>query len=408
MLPRLRDPDPGVRAAAIACLASHGGAEALAAARDNLSEMLSDGDPVVRAEAAKSLGSIREPLFQEQVVQLLYDSDSAVVRGAIAAVRRRSVRDGFNPLYLPSLISLLQQRRLKHDAREALVALGETAVPALVHFMNDPGEPVWVRRAIPKALSAIGTEVASNALVAALAEAQDGFLRRKLVEAVTSLPVGARAAVARELRREAGRYFAAFRHLSVLHPGLENRLAGPLIAWREEDAPDLLERLLAERMTDSVCLLFALLGILHPAEHLRAAHHTLVTGPATLRGHALELLDNTLEGEVKQDVLLVVGDASLSARLREAARLFGPGPADAAEAIFQHLDPAAEGDQTGFCIAALYAVHRGQIEPAYERARALAEQGSSHFVRETASWVLARRRGTASGASRQARRESKP
>jgi hypothetical protein len=224
--------------------------------------------------------------------------------------------------------------------------------------------------------------------------------------------VGARAAVsrtvAREIRREAGRYFAAFRHLSVLHPGLESRLAGPLIAWREEDAPDLLERLLAERMTDSVCLLFALLGILHPAEHFRAAHHTLVTGPATLRGHALELLDNTLEGEVKHDVLLVVGDAPLSARLREAARLFGPGPADAAAAIFQHLDPAAEGDQTGFCIAALYAVHRGQIEPAYERASALAEQGSSSFVRETASWVLARRRGTANGASRQARRESTP
>lgn len=395
MVPRLRDPDPGVRAAAIACLADHGGAEALEAASEHLVEMLSDGDPSVRAEAAKALGSIADPLFQEHLIRLLYDPDSTVVREAIASMGRRTGRDGFNPLYLPGLVTLLQRRRLKHDAREAIVGLGESAVPALVHFMNDPDEPIWVRRAIPKALAAIGTEAAVEGIVSALATARDGFLRRKSVEALAALPEEMRSraadAVGKEIHREAGRYFAAFRSLAVLAPGIQEKLQGPLAGWEEEDAPDLLESLLAERMEDSVQLIFRLLAIRHPPEHVRSAHHTLVDGPVALRGHALEFLDNTLEGEVRRDVFLVVGDEPLATRWRAAEGLFGPPPGSRRDVVERYLTARAEGDRAGLCAAALYTVHRDRIDELYPRAEALVDESESAFVREAAEWVLRRR-----------------
>ena len=65
------------------------------------------------------------------------------------------------------LISLLENRRLKADAREALVAFGESVIPILVHFMNDPGESILVRRALPMTLARIDAPGTVEALVAA-------------------------------------------------------------------------------------------------------------------------------------------------------------------------------------------------------------------------------------------------
>ena len=68
MLPRLTDPDPGIRAAAIACVANHGDTPMTESARAALSDMLSDSAPATRAEAAKAMGTIREPRFRTALI----------------------------------------------------------------------------------------------------------------------------------------------------------------------------------------------------------------------------------------------------------------------------------------------------------------------------------------------------
>ena len=56
---------------------------------------------------AKALGAIQEPELQDQIIRLLYDPEPEVVRETIAAIRSvASARDGFNPMYVPTLISL--------------------------------------------------------------------------------------------------------------------------------------------------------------------------------------------------------------------------------------------------------------------------------------------------------------
>ena len=165
MSERLHDPDPRMRAAALSFLVRLEQANLRDDALSILGEMIADGDPLVRTEGARALADIEEKDCQAELVQLLYDRDPTVVRQAIEAVLRRAERCYTNPIYVPILVSHLRHRKLKHDARDALVAFGEKAVPALQHFMNDDGEDIWVRRALPKTLARIGGPLAIEALL---------------------------------------------------------------------------------------------------------------------------------------------------------------------------------------------------------------------------------------------------
>jgi AAA family ATP:ADP antiporter len=113
MLPRLAEADPAVRAAAVACLANLEDETTARRAGEVLMDLLRDADSRVRCEAARALGAVHEPHYQGELVGLLYDPDLAVVREAVAAIRRRVARDGFRALYVPSLVSRLHDRRVR-------------------------------------------------------------------------------------------------------------------------------------------------------------------------------------------------------------------------------------------------------------------------------------------------------
>ncbi len=327
-------------------------------------------------------------------MQLLYDGDPEVVRGAISAIRRRAAHDPFSPVYVPSLVALLASRRLKQEAREALVALGEPVVPTLVHFLKDPDEQPWVRRAIPKTLARIESDDGIEGLLEALPSEDDSFLRRKLIEALAGLPVERQGAVPRdrvesEIHREARRYFDSLATLCSLGLPRRGGVVHGLVSWQDEE-PSLLERLLAERMEQCASSLFELLTLLYPARDIRAAEATLLQGPAALKGHSLEYLDNTLQGVVKRDTLLVVGDDPLAEKMRRAESLFGVRATSKVEALETLLSHTGEGDRSKLVTGALYTVHAERVSELFPRSEQLAEESSDRFVRETATWVMVR------------------
>jgi AAA family ATP:ADP antiporter len=398
MLPRLKEADAGVRAAAVACLANYGGDEMLKVATSSLSDLLSDADNEVRAEGARALGAIHEPRFQERLVQLLYDRDPRVVREAIAAVRRRVARDGFNPLYVPTLISLLQSRRVKHEAREALVAFGEPALPALTHFMGDTDEPIWVRRALPRTIAKIGTLAAAASLSERLAGTFDPFLRRKLIDAFALLPEAIRRTadvkiIDEQIQREARSYLQGFIDLQALGFLEKGHLEGPRVVWSSETfEPSLVEKLLAERLEDHLHNLFGLLLVTQPARDVWAAYRSLTGGSVALRTHALEYLDNTLTGEVRRAVFAVIGDQTLDEKLNLAAKHFGAEMRSKISTLDKMLnEPEAPDAQENYLTpAALYTIHADRITDLYSRVRDLAKNASDPFVSETAAWVFRR------------------
>lgn len=402
MLPRLREADPRVRAAAVACLLTEGDVSSRTRARDALAEMMSDGEPRARAEAASALGAVPEPDLQAELLRLLYDPSPRVARAAIAAVERRVSRDGWQPLYAPTLVALLRNRRLKHDAREALVTFGERVVPALVHFLDDPEEDLWVRRALPRTLARIGTAGALEALLASLSRADDSFLRHKLIEAIVECRTRAgvalgHAAVEGQIRVEARRYFQALGELADLGFDGRGRLEGPRVVWDDErPEPSFLHRCLAERADDSLRNLFGLLSTLLPARDVRAVHRSLLGADRALRARALEYLDNTLSGELRRLVFAVVDDRPLPEKRRLASRTFGLAGGSRQAVVARYLEERAEARPTearrAFALAALDAVCTERLEPLYPRVVALAASAEDPWVREAAAWVALRLR----------------
>ena len=398
MLPRLRDPDLGVRAAAISCLANHGATGQIEEAEGALRDLLSDHSPEVRREAALALGAIDDPKLSAELVALLYDSEPLVVREAVVAVRRRVERTGYNPIYVATLASLLHDRQVKHEARETLIALGEPAAPALAYFLADPDEAIWVRRALPMTLARIGSTAAVEALLEAGLQTGDAFLRRKVLAAVATLPAHQRGkveakAVHDQIRIEAGRYLQALADLCSL--GLERigRLEGPLVVWDDgSEPPDLLDRLLAERLADHLLNMFRLLSLNHPGKGLQEAHGSLVAGSPALRIAALEYLDNLLSGVERRDVFAVIGDNVLDERLEVAARSYGTvvGSVDVTLARMLEGEGLDRDDRRDLSLAVLYKIYTRRITELYPRVAEEHQTTADPVIQETAQWIRQR------------------
>jgi len=394
-LDHLDDDDLHIRASAVASLLGGGDAEGAQRAEEVLAGLVADDDPEVRAETARALGQVADPTASDVVVQLLYDCDLAVVRAAIGTVRMRFDRGGPNPLYATILISLMANRRLKHEARDALVAQGESAVQQLLLFMNSPDEQIWVRRAMPKTIALIGIQIGADALVENI-DASDAMLRSKIIEALVYMRTRndeisfKRRTIVDQLGHEASRYLRLLADLWAVSSLHEARLDGPLAVWnRDGRVPTLPQQLLAQRMARKVGNIFGMLELIDDPEDVRAAQRSLLSGQPNLRARALEYLDNTLSGSVRRDVFAVIDDAPPEDKLRRAQLFFDisvQSPEQTLERLIR-IDPRNDPSAVGIILAALHNVWNEEIVALYPLVRAMAEEAEDPMVRETAAWV---------------------
>lgn len=398
MRDRLDDPDPELRATAVASLLGADDADTAAEAQAALVVMIEAPDPAVRSEAARALGEVPEPEQESVLLHLLYDSDLTVVRAAIDSIRARLDRDGPNPIYVATVISLMGNRRLKHEAREALVAIGEDAVVPLRHFMNSDDEQIWVRRAVPKTLALLGVQSAADALDESL-DAGDTMLRSKIVEALCFMrarhpeirfPV---RSIKAQIQREAARYQRCLADLWAISSLHEAQLDGPFAVWRKTDrVPTLPQQLLAQRMQTLVRHILGLLELIENPGDVRAARRSLTSSQPGLRARALEYLDNSLSGVLRRDVFSVIDDAPPEEKLRRARLYFGvlmESPEATLDRLIQ-LDPRRDPAGRGIILAAMHAVWAEEVVSLYALVARMADTAAEPLVRETAVWVTAR------------------
>lgn len=332
MRERLGDPDPRVQAAAIACLAGSDDAQDQTRVTESLDHLSSDDAAEHRLQAASALAQMPDSVGQAKLVGLLYDRDARVVRAAVRAVRLRLERDRGNPIYVPTLVSLLRDRRVKHGAREALVAAGDAAIPAMRHFMLDSAESLWVRRALPKTLARFDSKAAVDALFEVSSSTEDHFLRRKVIEALGQCRRAAGDPRAeRLLVEECRRSLRALFDLQAVSDKDAFSLSGPYLDWRIE--PDLLQRLLAEQRSDHLENALRLL-VLYVAdtEVVRAREH-LLGARIGHRMQAIEYFDNVVPAQLKRPLMVVLDDLAPSERASEGERIFGVAPRAASSAL---------------------------------------------------------------------------
>jgi AAA family ATP:ADP antiporter len=410
----LGDGDAGVRAAAIGALASIAQEDAASLARP----MLTDSDPRIRATAAVALAGssksedrdeaevalvdlagdtrdeakearrdvaiairqISDPRFRRLLIPLLYDPSASVADQAMESVHAAGTSDF---IFVPTLVSLLRNRRLKGRARAALVAYGEPVVDSLAFFLRDPEEDIWVRRHIPGTLAQIPCQKSVDVLASALGD-PDGFIRYKVVSALErlrrehpefTLP---NEPVEKLAIQEARRYF----NFLSLHDNLFGK--------QKLSTDSLLSQGLVEQMARLRNRIFKLLILLYKPADIDAARWTLDHGDARGKSSASEYLDNILSSTLRKQVLLVLEDMPRDERVRRANVLLKTRPRDVEETLLQLIND----DDPVTAAAAIDVVREQKMWSLADDVEHVLAHRDVHdwYVFEAASWTLAEKR----------------
>ena len=380
MRPFIKKSDPALAIVAAAALAASSADEDVAAAEDTLRKYSADTrEPATpwRLQVARALGDVKNPAFRPLLVPLMYDANLEVARAAIESAATLGAHDF---LFVPPLISLMRNRRLKSAARAVLVGYGEPVVAPLTFFMRDPEEDKWVRRHVPSTLAALPFPSSVDALIGALDDA-DGFIRSKAISALDqlrrshpSLAIDA-PAITRHVNAEAAGAFNAM----TLHYNLF--VAGGL------DQRSLLSRALLEKHRRAVNRTLTLLGLIHGPDDVAAVRHALAVNDARLRSRAIEYLDNLLDGASRKRVMLLIEEMPAEERIRKGNVIYRTRTRDVEDTLAQLLH---DDDQSTAAAAILLVEEKGLWTLADDLEYVLAHRDVRHFdVFEAASWALA-------------------
>jgi len=383
MRPFLHGSDQALSIVAAAALASSTTAADVAAAEDRLRRFSSDTREQAtpwRRQTARALGEVTNPSFRPLLVPLMYDADVEVAHAAIESAGKLGAQDF---LFVPPLVSLLRNRRLKSAARQVLVGHGEAVVAPLAYFMNDRDENVWVRRHVPSTLGQLPFPSSVATLLAALDDS-DGYLKFKAVSALErirradpSIAIDA-TVVTRHLNAEAGRAFSAL----TLHHNLF--VAGGL------DPSCLLARSLTEKHNRRLGRTFQLLGLINTPSDIAAVRHSLNDSDPKVRSRGIEYLDNLLAGDVRKRVMILVEDMPADERIRKGNVLYRTRVRDVEDTVAQLLH---DEDESIAAAAVLLVEERGLWSLADDLEHVLAYRDvRDQHVFEAASWALAAHR----------------
>jgi ATP:ADP antiporter, AAA family len=380
MRPYLDHADPNLVMTAAAVLASSDRPEDVARAQSTLRRMVDDtraSASDLRRQVARALGLVATPQCRPLLVSLMYDDDVLVAR---AAVNSAGTIAGDDFLFVPTLVTLMRNRRLKEPARKVLVNYGEAVVPTLAYFMADEDEDIWVRRHVPSTLARIPSEASVRALLGAL-DAGDGFLRYKAITALErlrrdhpQLSIDA-AVIERQVLAEAGRAFGAL------------TLYTNLFVTGGVTTSTLLARVLEERRQRAMGRVFQLLGLIFPPSDIAAVAGALRSSDGRQRSGATELLDNMLSGELRRRVMLLVEEMPTEERVRKGNVIYRTRARDLDDSIAQLIH---DENQVVAASAILLVEERGLWSLTGDLEHLLGHRTARDWhVFEAASWALA-------------------
>jgi HEAT repeat protein len=371
--PYLQDKNPRIAMTAAMVLSDSSHEEDVAAAENVLRGIVSDTRESAaqgRREFAIALRHSPNPHFRRLLTSLLSDANPGVAEEAMRSVRHLGTADF---IFVPTLISLLRNRKLKSDAREMLVGCGEQILGILGHFLRDPDEDIWVRRHLPITIALIPCPKAMEILMGALEE-QDGFLRFKILAAIErlhrtnpELSFSLDSIESRALQEgsQCIKYRAYYRYL-----------------FEREGLPkdSLLACALQEKMARSRDRIYRLLGLIYPWKDIEAARYAVKHSDSRTRSAALEYLDNELKGALRKKLMPVLEEPTAGEELGNAHQNIE----SAVSRLIQDPDPVLAAAAVLFA----WQVKLGNLNAELEQVLATRD-ARDYCVFEAASWVSA-------------------
>jgi AAA family ATP:ADP antiporter len=338
-----------------------------------------EGPVDLRLAAATALGLLpADSALVPRLEHLLRDPDRPVrARAADSAGRLCS------PSLAPALLPLLGHGATRGAARQALVACGDAAVPALLSALAAPGTERRVRERVPRVLAEIASSRAREALVQGLA-AEDEALRDRCLDALVQIrradpetPLGDRSRIDRVLRSE------------IAHLGSLVRLDEAVRAVRGGEASFLtvtLEETIA-RGRDRLC---RLLELRYPPRQIMGIRRGLDARSRVQRDNSLELLESLLPRDLRERLVPLLERIASVPHERAA-----PAAEDRLPSIGEALAQLADDRDPWLAACALNVAARHRWPGVAEAARAASLGPGDETLRGEASQVLARVSGEA-------------
>jgi ATP:ADP antiporter, AAA family len=371
----MQDQNPRISLTAAMILACSEQEADATAAESVLSGLLSDASESavpVRLEFAIVLRQAPIPHFRRILIPLMTDPNPDVAEEALQSVRKLGAADF---VFVPTLIALLRNQRLKNSARELIVGFGVSALPILDCFLRNAHEDIWIRRHIPGTIARIPCQEAMDILVAALDE-PDGFLRFYSISAIERIYrlkpnlVFNRHRIKLLIQEESAHYVHYRRLHRILH-------ASPL-----SYKGSLIARASVEKTKRTADRIYRLLSLLYPWRDIAAARHIIEHGDARARTGTIEYLENTLEGALRKSLIPLLKE-SYRRDPSAPSEDVGCSPEEALLRLIYDEDPVMAS-------AAIYFIWQRNLvkfTDMLERILAARDERNQHVL-ETASWVV--------------------
>jgi ATP/ADP translocase/HEAT repeat protein len=255
-----------------------------------------------KMEVAKAIGLMESnsPLVQK-LEELLWDESPEVSKYALESAAKLRKKE-----YIPALIQKLSNPITSEDASVALGKYGEKVVGALSDYLSDQDENIELRRGVASVLARIGTQDAGDFLFWELEEGR-GEINTDIIDALDRIRSEKPDVLFREDQIEAQILQEIKKYCKMVVEYFGTKLKRKK-AEKSED--------LHEDLNVSLMNIFKLFGLIYPREDIMKAYQNIKVGTKNLVDYAIELLDNTLQKEMREIILPLLEDLSLEEKVK--------------------------------------------------------------------------------------------
>jgi len=318
--------DPVVRGTAAALIMRRGDREQKAEATNVLRRMITSKLEKERVMGVRALGEADYLQGLRLYIPSLLQDESLRVRkycmDVIAATHLES--------YYPSLLRGLSYKSTRESALQALVRLGNDAIPMLVNLADDTHKSDIVRLQAWTAIGEIGTMEALDSLVNRMMTSW-GITRRNILRRLLKMPgeIGIEGVLERVGRSGVeilveqelmflGQIYAGIVDLSGVDINSNNSHSAALEESNGKlttDYTEILLRSLQLLELDAIEQCFLLMQFLYPLSSIQAAAFNIKSDSRSNVARGLEILDNTVDISCKRSLIEILDQNSYEEKL---------------------------------------------------------------------------------------------
>ncbi|NNF07409.1 MAG: hypothetical protein HKN21_11660 [Candidatus Eisenbacteria bacterium] len=344
------DLSPKVRASALIGLISHGAIPA-EEGDTRLLTLAGGGTVDEKVAVAQAIRFSPGARFEGVLLVLATSKDEPVLQAVLNAMKE--IR---SPAFIPSLMEMLPNRRLRRSARECLVSIGVESLDQLQEGLANPHLNRKIRLQLPRTVSLFSPRIAAPILQENLVSLEDGAVRYRIIRALVRLQEENddveidRAAIQRIVDSNLRTAFNLLGWQATLEEG------GREDPKRNTEVQELIRDLLHHKEVQARERIFDLLGLIYPGEDVKNIFRGLNSANRKVRDSSAELLENFLEPHQRGPMLALFDDLPLAERHLRGGGYNRPRPRNYEDLMRALLE------RRGVGIRALVVFHVGELK----------------------------------------------